>query len=76
MSKSPEEPLGRVEVIASVQCRRRWSVAEKVRLVEEAMQPGMSISDGARRPEFPRHSSSLGSAACSKAVMPPLSEHQ
>ena len=39
----------RVEVITSVQRRRRWSAAEKVRLVEETMQPGMSVSYIARR---------------------------
>ena len=39
----------RVEVITSVQRRRRWSTVEKVRLVEEAMQPGMSVSYVARR---------------------------
>ncbi len=33
----------------SVQRRRRWTVAEKVRLVEEAMQPGFSVSYVARR---------------------------
>ena len=30
----------RVEVITSVQRRRRWPTAEKIRLVEETMQPG------------------------------------
>ena len=49
MSKSSDEPCRRVEVITSVQRRRRWSVAEKVRLVEEAMQPGMSVSYVARQ---------------------------
>lgn len=49
MSQSSDEPFRRVEVITSVQRRRRWSVAEKVRLVEEAMQPGMSVSYVARR---------------------------
>jgi transposase len=49
MSKSSDEPFRRVEVITSVQRRRRWSVTEKVRLVEEAMQPGMSVSYVARR---------------------------
>ncbi len=49
MSKDPDEPLRRVEVITSVQRRRRWSVSEKLRLVEEAMQPGMSVSYVARR---------------------------
>ena len=42
-------PTPRVEVITSIQRRRRWSTAEKVRLVEEAMHPGMSVSYVARR---------------------------
>jgi transposase len=45
----PFSPAGRVEVITSVQRRRRWSTAEKVRLIEETMQPGMSVSFVARR---------------------------
>ena len=49
MSKAPDGPYSRVEVITSVQRRRRWSTAEKVRLVEEAMQPGMSVSFVARQ---------------------------
>ena len=49
MSKAPDSPFSRVEVITSVQRRRRWSTAEKVRLVEEAMQPGMSVSFVARQ---------------------------
>ena len=49
MTMPPTEPYSRVEVITSVQRRRRWSAAEKVRLVEEAMQPGMSVSFVARR---------------------------
>jgi transposase len=49
MSSDPLTPSPRVEVITSVQRRRRWSTAEKVRLVEEAMQPGSSVSFVARR---------------------------
>ena len=49
MSSDPFAPPPRVEVITSVQRRRRWSTAEKVRLVEETMQPGMSVSFVARR---------------------------
>src|SRR3954469_22768716 len=49
MSSDPLAPTARVEVITSVQLRRRWSAAEKVRLVEEAMQPGSSVSFVARR---------------------------
>ncbi|HEU00330.1 MAG TPA: IS3 family transposase, partial [Aurantimonas coralicida] len=48
MSKASDGSFSRVEVITSVQRRRRWSTAEKVRLVEEAMQPGMSVSYVAR----------------------------
>ena len=39
----------RVEVITSIQRRRRWPTAEKIRLVEETMQPEMSVSYVARR---------------------------
>jgi transposase len=39
----------RVEVITGVERRRRWSVAEKLRLVEEASRPGTSVSAVARR---------------------------
>src|ERR671912_377998 len=49
MSSDPIPPSPRVEVITSVQRRRRWSTAEKVRLVEEAMPPGSSVSFVARR---------------------------
>ena len=37
MSFDPIPPPPRAEVITPVQRRRRWSTAEKVRLVEEAM---------------------------------------
>ena len=39
----------RVEVITSVQRRRRWTTAEKVRIVEETYLPGNSVSLVARR---------------------------
>jgi transposase len=48
MTPDPHAPQ-RVEVITPTQRRRRWSAAEKVRLVEEAMQPGSSVSAVARR---------------------------
>ena len=43
------EEVRRVEVITSVQRRRRWSVAEKIRLGEETLEPGMSVSFVARK---------------------------
>lgn len=49
MSSEPMSRVERVEVITSVQRRRRWTTAEKVRLVEEAMQAGSSVSLVARR---------------------------
>ena len=49
MSCHQNGPPPRVEVITSVQRRRRWPTAEKIRLIEETMQPGMSVSYVARR---------------------------
>lgn len=39
---------GRVEVITSVERRRRWSAAEKDRLVAATLEPGASVSTIAR----------------------------
>src|SRR5215204_5302563 len=51
MIGSYEDPprAERVEVITSVQRRRRWSTEEKVRIVEETYLPGNSVSLVARR---------------------------
>lgn len=46
MLSDPITPSPRIEVITSVQHRRRWSNAEKVRLVEEAMQPVLRVVRG------------------------------
>jgi transposase len=45
MTNSPE----RIEVLSSIQRRRRYSVDEKMTVLAEAAQPGMSISYVARR---------------------------
>src|SRR6516162_6377737 len=42
-------PADRVEIITSVQRRRRWTAAEKVRIVEETFEPGNTVSLVARR---------------------------
>ncbi len=39
----------RVEIITSVQRRRRWSASEKIRMVEETYEPGSTVSLVARR---------------------------
>jgi len=39
---------GRVEVITSVERRRRWSAAERERLVAATLEPGASVSAIAR----------------------------
>ena len=39
---------GRIEVITSVQRRRRWSSTEKQRLVAATLEPGASVSSIAR----------------------------
>ena len=41
-------PMQRVEVITSVERRRRWSLAEKERLVAASLEPGTSVSEVAR----------------------------
>ena len=38
-----------IEVVTSVQRRRRWSLSEKLRAVEEASAPGMTVSYIARK---------------------------
>jgi transposase len=38
-----------VEVITSMQQRRRWSAAEKMRMVEESLKPGATVSLATRR---------------------------
>jgi transposase len=42
-------PCDRVEVITSVQRRRRWTPEEKIRMVEETYLPGNSVSLVARQ---------------------------
>lgn len=42
-------PSDRIEIVTSVQRRRRWSASEKVRLVEETYEPGSTVSLVARR---------------------------
>jgi transposase len=39
----------RIEVITSVQRRRRWSLDEKIRAVDESSVPGMTVSFVARK---------------------------
>lgn len=39
----------KVEVVTSVQRRRRWSATEKMEILAEAEQPGMSMSYVARK---------------------------
>lgn len=41
--------LERIEVVSSVQRRRRWTLAEKLHAVEESSLPGTSVSFVARK---------------------------
>jgi transposase len=52
MSDTRSKEVQRIEVITSVQRRRRWSTAEKIRIVQECEQPGMSVSYAARKYEM------------------------
>ena len=49
MSDTSHNDVQRIEVITSVQHRRRWAVAEKIEIVEETELPGMSVSYVARK---------------------------
>lgn len=49
MQKTSSNGFEKVEVITSVQRRRRWTTAEKLQMVEEAELAGMSISYVARK---------------------------
>jgi transposase len=42
-------PPNRIEVVTSVQRRRRWTASEKVRMDEETFGPGMTVSLVARQ---------------------------
>jgi transposase len=46
---SMTNPTNHVEIVTSVQRRRRWTASEKVRMVEETLEPGMTVSLVARR---------------------------
>ena len=46
---SMTNPRNRIEVVTSVQRRRRWTASEKVRMVEETFAPGMTVSLVARQ---------------------------
>jgi transposase len=46
---SMTENIDRIEVMTSVQRRRRWSAEEKARIVQETYAPGMSVSLVARQ---------------------------
>jgi len=45
----PPRAVRRLEVITGAAGRRRWSAAEKARIVEEAVAPGTVVSQVARR---------------------------
>ena len=49
-------PRGRVEIRTGVGRRRRWSEAEKGRIIAESFAPGAVVSEVARRHEIsPQH---------------------
>jgi transposase len=49
MTVSMTDRSPKIEVITSVQRRRRWSGSEKMRMVEETYEPGATVSLVARR---------------------------
>jgi transposase len=69
-------PTDRVEIITSVQRRRRWTAAEKVRMVEETFEPGMTVSLEARRHGVAPNHCSRGAAAGSGEQVVPASDYR
>src|SRR5919112_3930403 len=51
MTVSMTSSSDRVEIITSVQRRRRWTAAQKMQMVEETLEPGATVSEVARRHE-------------------------
>jgi transposase-like protein len=43
-----------LEIISGVERRRRWSVADKLRIVSEADKPGATVAEVARQHEISR----------------------
>ncbi|SEF85752.1 transposase, partial [Nitrosospira multiformis ATCC 25196] len=41
--------LDRIEIVTGIERRRRWSLGEKLKAVEESRLPGMSVSYVARK---------------------------
>jgi transposase len=50
---STEAMIG-LEITSGVERRRRWSVADKLRIVAEADEPGAKVAEVARRHEISR----------------------
>jgi transposase len=49
LTLEPSRPVRRVEIINGIGGRRRWSVDDKARIVEETLAPGAVVSEIARR---------------------------
>ncbi len=49
LTLEPSRPVRRVEIINGLGGRRRWSVDDKARIVEETLAPGAVVSEIARR---------------------------
>ena len=49
LTLEPSRPVRRVEIINGLGGRRRWSVDDKARIVEETLVPGAVVSEIARR---------------------------
>ncbi len=45
----PSRPIRRLEIINGIGGRRRWSMDDKARIVEETLAPGAVVSEIARR---------------------------
>ena len=63
-------PADRVEIITSVKRRRRRTASEKVRIVEETFEPGMTVRLVARRHGVAQAQGALTAAGSGQEVLP------
>jgi transposase len=71
-NEAAQRVRGRAEVLGSVVRRRRWTAAEKGRIVAEAIGPGAVVAEAARRHDLtPQHLSNwIRAAKAGRLVLP------
>jgi transposase-like protein len=66
--------MGTITVVSGIQKRRRFSTSQKIAMVEEAMQPRMSVSYVARK--YDGHPKFFREPRTKKSAEAPVLSHQ